>query len=994
MVNAGLYTPLESYYLFTWIQNHGLEAFQAAAFLRLSTELVNHKLVNNDPSFDAARLNPDSLQELFLQLLQEELKDEPKNHTENHDAEGSLSPNSKKRKRPGSAPQLSTLGDAREHIDILPRATDKLRDTYYADLTRVANEAQEEWRREQRELEREEQLLKELDEREAQKQDENQNGNSVSSTVENHTQQGSVARVMDAPPKDPGVPNGTHPSPSLPLPQPGEAQKSPVPPVLQPSPARPVSVPASQPQIQPPVSQPGHFGQIVPPIRAPEPPRLSNGASPVLQPPQGAPSFSPRPGSAALSPPTSDILKRPDSASKGNSPAPSQPTQVPVPGTLKWETPYQPPSNPSQQRPPQEAGQYASQKGPLPQQWGPQPPLQYPSPQPLQPHPQGQGQLVSQPQRPVLVAPQPAGQGPLHIQPVPIRPQPASSGAPPQQQPSAGPSIPGHARAPHPSFPGQQGFPQPQPPPLQIRTNTGRNLPPISPATPQPQPQQWQNPPTPAQVPLQVQRPLPAPHPAPSGSNVQYGLPPNNQGPRPPIPQHVVSSQAMTPGPSPRSRPMQIALPQTPITAPAVSSGPTGSSTRWKFAVSTPATPRPLAGDIASPVVETLSPPLPRAELPAPTPKRLPKKPVDPVDTDTTAVKKGARTPRSTQQASEAGDLRRSRRSMSASTPVDESMDTGSATKVKREEATPKPLEDTGDTTADESVSGRRLKTSSPRSSRAIGKRKRQDSPIRDSPSAIPTHVLWYRSFHRTSASALDQISSNRDANMFASAIREKDAPSYKHIVLRPTDLKAIRAAIIAGNRAGAKAAAALPGGDPGAGSVWLPITEDLVPPRGIINSAHLERELVHMFANAIMYNPDPSKGLGPGFMRGNDRGGGATDAHGSSQGGGDPYSMVGYQVDENSIVKQSQAMFVEVEKLLSDLRSTEAPSGNPPAPLPAGAVPASERLARGAAAAMAKEQTPRASASVAPATEDEADDGSTADAEGSTGTAKRRRRG
>lgn len=340
-------------------------------------------------------------------------------------------------------------------------------------------------------------------------------------------------------------------------------------------------------------------------------------------------------------------------------------------------------------------------------------------------------------------------------------------------------------------------------------------------------------------------------------------------------------------------------------------------------------------------------------------------------------------------------------------------MDADISTKVKREDATPRPLEDAGDTTADESVSGRRQFTS-PRAPKAVGKRKRHDSATPDqravsevrsrapplSPPGIPTHVLWTRGFPRVSASTLEQISSHKHANMFSQAIRERDAPGYKTIVLSPTDLKVIRAAITAGNKAAAAAAATLPGGDPGHSSVWLPISEELVPPRSIINSAQLERELVHMFANAMMYNLDQYRGPGPTFMKGTGMGGkGANEAHGNGNGhgAGDASNMIGYQVDENSVVKNTQAMFAEVDKLLIELRSTEAQPGVPPPPLPPGAVPASERLARGSiatASGTGKGQTP-ASAVGGSFAEDETEDHQTdREADSASGTVKRRRTG
>jgi hypothetical protein len=103
--------------------------------------------------------------------------------------------------------------------------------------------------------------------------------------------------------------------------------------------------------------------------------------------------------------------------------------------------------------------------------------------------------------------------------------------------------------------------------------------------------------------------------------------------------------------------------------------------------------------------------------------------------------------------------------------------------------------------------------------------------------------------------------------------------------------------------------------------TVKLPISIDLIPPKGIINIAQLERELVHMFANAIMYAPDPDPGVGPTFVRQR-----STDPEDENK------EVIGYEVDENGIVKETRNMFGEVEKLLGDLRNEVERSANPQA--------------------------------------------------------------
>lgn len=239
--------------------------------------------------------------------------------------------------------------------------------------------------------------------------------------------------------------------------------------------------------------------------------------------------------------------------------------------------------------------------------------------------------------------------------------------------------------------------------------------------------------------------------------------------------------------------------------------------------------------------------------------------------------------------------------------------------RVKEETATPRLQEETGDTTADESVPSRRQMVT-PRNLSARLKRKRQETPVAPqlpvSSPAPPSQVLWTRAFPKASYSILDQIAGHRYANMFANPIRDRDAPGYKDIVLQPQDIKSIRVAITQGHKAAAQVAGNMPGGDNGGGMLWLPISEDLVPPKGIINSGQLEQELVHMFCNAIMYNLDPDRGPGPAFMK-------------RKSDGGD--EALGYQLDENAVVNNTNSMFIEVEKLMDDLRSAEKDFKAPP---------------------------------------------------------------
>lgn len=116
----------------------------------------------------------------------------------------------------------------------------------------------------------------------------------------------------------------------------------------------------------------------------------------------------------------------------------------------------------------------------------------------------------------------------------------------------------------------------------------------------------------------------------------------------------------------------------------------------------------------------------------------------------------------------------------------------------------------------------------------------------------------------------MDDVSSHKHASLFSTRVKDKDAEGYSTAIKRPTDLKSIRSAIQAGSRAVtalaseltpmASGATASPiASTPTNASVTvlnLPIRDELMPPLGIVNSAQLERELMRMFANAVMFNP------------------------------------------------------------------------------------------------------------------------------------------
>jgi hypothetical protein len=902
MNNPAAYTPLESLFLFQALLTHGVEA---AAFTSISELLKNNTLIKEEETYDAGRLAPDALRELFLHLLREELKSE---NEQTSKVDGASSPNSKKRKAP--TPSLPTLKAVLQHVERLPILIDRLYARYRDHLIRQIREDEQ----------RIEALQKEIHILEKAPVTSN------APVQKNGTPTAEPVRQSKLPngPATSTLPTATVPAAvvtPVPVPIPIKANLSPIPPtqVTQvPTPPKPppFMLPAVMPATQTPPPQ------VAKPV---EQLKQNTNATQVLQPPVGvAQAGTAFPASNQVQP---AVGQRSESTPKGKVATSSQVTPNQNTGTLKWEKPYQPGPQPQIKQPsvsalsnsvssvPTPALQVPSGRAPpnLPQ-YTAQAAGQSPAPQ----TPQSRVQ-PSPVQQPVLVPPQPQAQ-PVAAPPVAVTKPPTGPQVVPtsQAKPSTGPIV---------RPPGVQPLPNqnsvPAQPPRSVTGSSTLVPPPVATTPVAPTPQRWQQqPPFPtASRPQYPPSPSPAPPTSIADGQRPYSSPYNNQPPQPAIPGHLAQRPVSTPSLVQRvSNP--IPAPQTPVTT-TPTFVLTGSGTKWTVK-STPSTPRPNVGEIPSPAYEPLSPVANPAVLPTPAPQppsRKPTpKPVQKIDSVTKTTR--GRPPRSTKGVSGPGGSSTSvtRRSQSVVSGADElSLDHHDLTPRVKDEDTPRPHDETGDTTADESVPSRRhMITPSSVSSRLARKRKRQGTPVElQQPPAPATHVLWTRSFPRVSSSALDQIGSHRHANMFANPIRDRDAPGYKSIVRQSQDIKSIRIAISQGHKYAQQAAGNLPDGDPGTGSVWLPISEELVPPKGIINSAQLERELVHMFSNAVMYNLDPDRGPGPAFMK-----------RRSAEEGGE---ILGYEVDENGVVRDTRSMFLEVEKLLSDLRSAEKERTGPP---------------------------------------------------------------
>jgi len=191
-----------------------------------------------------------------------------------------------------------------------------------------------------------------------------------------------------------------------------------------------------------------------------------------------------------------------------------------------------------------------------------------------------------------------------------------------------------------------------------------------------------------------------------------------------------------------------------------------------------------------------------------------------------------------------------------------------------------------------------------------------------ETPKVDTRYVMCTRGFHRTAAPILNDVTTHKLASIFAKPIGERDAPGYHDLIYRPQDLKSIKSAVHQGSKAVAAATEAVstPVVDgespaPAAGTpskhnaLMLPKTEDLVPPKGIVNSAQLEKEFIRMFANAIMYNPAAERGFGPAFPMISDRG---TRESTQSEG------------DEGGIIQDSLEMFEDVEQAVKRWRAAE----------------------------------------------------------------------
>ena len=170
----------------------------------------------------------------------------------------------------------------------------------------------------------------------------------------------------------------------------------------------------------------------------------------------------------------------------------------------------------------------------------------------------------------------------------------------------------------------------------------------------------------------------------------------------------------------------------------------------------------------------------------------------------------------------------------------------------------------------------------------------------------------------------MNDIMAHKVANIFGRPLTERDAPGYKDLIFRPQDLKSIKTAINAGSKALVAAAAENADDAGNSYNVWIPETPDVVPPKGIVNSAQLEKELMRMFANAIMYNPDlpTNRGIGP-ILRSRLQ---KADSQKIEEEAEDEEEaeIVEKGKEDVSVVKDTREMYEAVEPRVSEWRNAE----------------------------------------------------------------------
>ncbi|KAF2154228.1 hypothetical protein K461DRAFT_292891 [Myriangium duriaei CBS 260.36] len=799
-ISSPRYTPLESLLFFQALRAQDLTSID---FDVISNELVTLPLVKDDASFDRDRLSAGALRSLYLNLVKEEALEETKEQSGMPN--GELSPGSRKRK--AASPSLPTVEAAAKHAHLLPKLLYKLYSRYRETVVNAIKE-------EEQTIDRLNQEIKQIEAGEFDDKLRLQNGDNlhvpqveekiarpelVHIQTADLTQPDKITQVADAPPaNEPETTNATKPD------QRSRSARTSIGALVSHTPEPEAAKSALAPTQTSSTAGPAptapdmaqeQLSKAPPPIQA-----RPHGQSPLLQQGPPPPIYQPSPPMKQTSPYMSQLPFQ----NLPPGPALSPPTQH----TAQNRSPNSPPrvlpmpSAAKTQSSPVMQNGFQQARGQLP----------------MQPPPYG-----SPNQRPSPTPGHPAGRG----YPTPQH-QPYQNFQPQFQQYPQSPYMHQHS----PSQPQQ----------YQIRPSQqgGFQLPPFQ---------------------VSAQDPSKVHHQYPNQQASQH----NRHST--PMAQHGAGGQSpyaqYTPAPHTPQPTQRSALDTDRLTKSVVASLRRRRSTStWKASPHPPLVPPKSP---PRPVAEPMSPVRAHAELPKNEKREDPAKtPAEQLVREDEAIKQlKSESKRSTRKArgssvassTKTGSVRGRSQSVLSQPEGPSTSDPtpSSRRKVKAEPSTPAAAPSEAGTPQARTTRTRRGTLQPPPSS--------VPSTTRRSPRAVtpaPTRsdtVPATRNFSRLSNVILNEITAHRHAGPFQKPVSDRDVEGYGDIIKRPQDLKSIKAAITAGSKAVNAVLATLEEDDGGAALV-LPKTEELIPPRGIVNSAQLEKEVMRMFANAVLFNP------------------------------------------------------------------------------------------------------------------------------------------
>ncbi|KAL4992280.1 Bromodomain-containing protein [Aspergillus falconensis] len=898
------YTPLESLLFF---QTLAAQDSRPTDFVSISDVLRNNKFVRENGAFDARRLTPEALEGLYSRLIRDGSDSSASTQESNgHHSESSPS-NPKKRKI--ATPRPDGLSDAK-NPGFVPYLVTHLYAKYKELVTKEIRLEEKRYRDIRDEIAR---LEKEVREAPREKLAE-------PATTPTHMKHEPAPEAMD-------LDTTETPVPQL---QPDKG--------LKPAPIKPSTVAeAQQPQPELPRKDqpPAH---ITPQLPLPE---TKPPAQPLAQQPAAQKNLQPQPQSQQ---PQAQLQALPQAA-------------PPPPQSTAHAILHSPPEQPQQTQQPQVPPIFSQQVQPSAPNVARQPQLP-------------NGKAIPSPQKPLVAAPNAPGQDkpvkvPLTQPPEPLSTPVAAAPAPARDPvatslpPSRQPQLSHHPQTAN--VPVASSTPQKT---ASTAKAAGKKGVPAAPARGPPQGslQQWS-----LNQPQTPQHPLPQPSssiPQPAGQPKPLQPPPFQHAPKVvPRPQPVAVPSTPQPSRAVFQTPAPPLVPAsgfaTPIgraqgypatvprpSRPQLSIATPGSLTPWKQTPYSTLPNSPRSPD--RPRLEDVSPISEKAPSPFGSRAATPEEPEPPrrkgpgrgrkkgTDANQGGPKKKAERTQATagkkRDRSTASSRSRGRSILSRD---DESG--AEAGKIKREvPSTPGGVDSVG---PERSSTSQKAPSSELRPGRGRPKRKRSELPESEaqpqSELSQLTHadldqsapfVLCTRNFPRTGAPIMNDVLTHKHASIFTKPLTERDAPGYRDLIYRPQDLKSIKSSISQGSKAVAAAteAANTPVADgespiPSAGTpsknavLMLPKTEDVIPPRAIVNSAQLEKELIRMFTNAVMYNPIPQRGFGPAFPMAPD--------------GGSGRRKYAPEPDDGGIIKDTLEMFEDVEQAVTTWRSAEIAS-------------------------------------------------------------------